>query len=137
MQATALKQVLEMRGLDVFLCEVAPGGNIKKVIVKAIDEAKMVIVLGTRTYGMETESSFSTFNEMEFFVAEQKPFFLLKMCHRFAEAVTRFNFANTVSYYEWLPEGDRGQGSNDAVPADLVTQIIKKCSDIASNPPGC
>ena len=64
---------------QALLCEVPEGQNIKEVVVDGLDGCELAVLLGTKTYGTKTVS-FSTYEEMEFVIAEGKPFFLVKMC---------------------------------------------------------
>ena len=78
--ALALKETLDKQGLKTFVCAVPVGEDISKQIAKALAECKLAIILGSETYGQETESFFSTYNELAFILAEKKPFYLVKTC---------------------------------------------------------
>jgi hypothetical protein len=93
-EAKELKAMIERTRPDVkcFL----PGGNpnvadLGIIIPTALANAKMAIVIGSKTYGKKTESPFSTFEEMQFILRERekKPMFLLKMCEEWEEPQTR------------------------------------------------
>ena len=58
---------------------------------------------------------------------EKKPFFLIKMCDKYEEKMTRFYFNSTVSYYPW-PEKDHG-----VLPKDLVPRILEKLKKVSSS----
>jgi hypothetical protein len=123
----SLKEALEACGVPTFLCDIPPGGDLKVAIVSALDECDLAIVMGTKTYGQQTTSNFSTFQEMEFIVDEQKPFFLVKMCDKFEVAQTRFNFPGRISYYPWDGAGK--------VPDKLLEGIVQKLNDAAPSKP--
>jgi hypothetical protein len=65
------------------------GSNLGIIIPTALANAKMAIVMGSETYGKKTESNFSTFEEMQFILSEEKPMFLLKMCEEWEEPQTK------------------------------------------------
>mmetsp|Transcript_42245 Transcript_42245/g.108783 ORF Transcript_42245/g.108783 Transcript_42245/m.108783 type:complete len:478 (-) Transcript_42245:502-1935(-) len=117
-EAKILKRELQSRGHDAYICEVAPGEDIQRVVIRRLDAAKMVIILGTRTYGMEGTVKFSTKEELDFIRNEDKPFFLIKMCDRFDDPETRFKLTSAVSYIQW----DKGT----PLPANLISEIEKK-----------
>jgi hypothetical protein len=118
-----LKAKLEARGLSVFLCSVDAGGDLFDEIVGNIDRCRLVVILGTKTYGKDTGVGFCTADELKFIVSEKKAIYLVKMCERFDEALTRFSLGNHVAFHEWMPTGDIQQRS---IPEALVDAIVKK-----------
>ena len=72
----AAREALAARGESAFICEV-PRGDIKSVIIDKLAKARLVVVLGTKTCRAGTVN-FSTREEMEFFLSEKTPFFLVK-----------------------------------------------------------
>eukprot|EP00051_Salpingoeca_urceolata_P013409 m.168449 g.168449 ORF g.168449 m.168449 type:complete len:559 (-) comp17788_c2_seq1:1603-3279(-) len=123
-EALAIKAALEARGATAFVCDVAPGEDIKRVVIHALDGCRLPVVLGTRTYGQETASTFSTHEEMEHIVSEhkkhRKPYFLVKMCEEFEVAAARFNFRDAISYFRWNSQ------ETPTPPAQLLDQIMAK-----------
>jgi hypothetical protein len=111
-EAEDLKSALEARGISTFLGDVHPGGDIARLVVNALNECKLAIIMGSRTYGKVTGVGFSTFQELRFIVDKRKPFFLVKMCDTFEETETGFYLGSSVSYFQWTP-GRR-------LPSDLV-----------------
>lgn len=109
-------------GIEAFLCDVPVGENIKMVVVEALHKCKMAIVLGTSTYGKKTKSSFSTYEEMEYIIDKQKPYFLMKMCHDYLEPSADFNFTKNINYYEFIPKDLK----NPVLPSDLCDKIVAK-----------
>lgn len=125
-EGKALQAELARHGIEAFLCDVAPGGDIARTVIYALDNCQLVVILGTVTYGEETASKFSTFNELRHIINEEKPFFLVKMCDRFAEAETRFHLSSNISYHPWQPAG----AERTRVPSTLVDQIILRLASI-------
>ncbi len=125
-EAVALQTALQDRGLSVFLCDVAPGGDIAQTVIRTLSNCKMAVILGTKTYGQKTKSGFSNFEELRHIINEQKDYFLIKMCDRFEEEETRFRLPPDISYYLWKPVG----AARKQVPGDLVEQIVKKHSGV-------
>ena len=114
-EAKVLRQAIASCGESAFISEVPAGEDIKTAVIQKLVQARLVVVLGTATYGTGTVN-FSTKEEMEFFLSEKIPFVLIKMCEDFEEPRTRFNFGPSVSYIEWLP--------GYPMPADLVPTIL-------------
>ena len=65
-EMVALKARLAERGLKVFLCDEAPGVNLKRTIFSAFSAADLAIIAASATYGRQTTSGFSTYEEMNF-----------------------------------------------------------------------
>jgi hypothetical protein len=81
-----------------FLCAVHEGENI--ALAENLVEAELV-VSSMKSYGLTTESSYSTHQELQFIMEEKKPFFLIKMCDRYEHALVRLYFNTKVSYFHW------------------------------------
>lgn len=54
--AKALKDRLVKRGVSTFVCAMMAGQDLMDEIVENIAQAKLVVVLGTKTYGKKTGS---------------------------------------------------------------------------------
>ena len=80
-QGTALLQQLQARGIRVFICDVAPGGDIRTVIAEALDSCRLAVILATETYGVTTNGMFDTCKELAFIVSEKKPVSGLSFAH--------------------------------------------------------
>ena len=119
-QGRLLQAALAGRGLDVYLCSVLPGINIAVDVSRNLVNSKLVVILGTATYGLQTASSYSTHTELLYVMENRKPFFLVKMCDDFRVPETHFYLNSTVAYYQWTGP------ARTAVPADLVDQIIAR-----------
>ena len=76
------------------------GSNLGIIIPTALANAKMAIVMGSETYGKKTESNFSTFEEMQLILSEEKPMFLLKMCEEWEEPQTKLMMGSR-KYKRW------------------------------------
>ena len=127
----ALQAALEAKNMSVFLCDVAPGENLASAVVNALTHCKLAVIFGTETYGQETASSFSTFQELRYIVDKKKPFFLLKMCDAFVEARTDFHLPSTISYYPWRPATEQ---ERNAAPPDLIEQIVSRLETVLHGP---
>uniref|UniRef100_A0A7S3G675 Uncharacterized protein n=1 Tax=Palpitomonas bilix TaxID=652834 RepID=A0A7S3G675_9EUKA len=53
-----------------------------------------------------------------FILQEKKPFFLIKMCERFADPSSRFQLPDDTSYVPWTP--------GKPVPDDLIDKMLDK-----------
>ena len=125
--AEELKLALEAQGLSVFLCAVQVGGDLMDEIVQNIDRCRLVGILGTKTYGKDTGLGFCTADELKFIISEKKAIFLVKMCDRFEEPLTRFRLGDHVAYYPWQP---RNEAEQRILPADLVGAICTKLKSL-------
>ena len=50
-EAKTLRQALAVSGESAFICEVVAGEDIKTVVIEKLVQARLVVVLGTATYG--------------------------------------------------------------------------------------
>ena len=101
--AEKLKAKLEAKGYRVFLCDVDSGRDIFEVVSNAMVNSKMFIVFGSQTYGFQTASKCSTYQEFNFIIDEKKPFFLFKMCDIYEVATTKVTLNRDVAYEKWYP----------------------------------
>jgi hypothetical protein len=122
-EARALQVVLRNRGVEAFVCDELPGCELQQTVIDALYGCKLVVILGTQTYGRKTASTFSTYEELRAVKAERMPFFLLKMCDEFSENSTRFALPNTIAYYPWKP---KSMEERSLVPPELVDQIMAR-----------
>ena len=128
--ALAIRSSLQKKSVSVFVCEVPPGDDIATTVMDRLHNCRMVIIMGTVTYGKKTAAKFSTFEELRFVIEEEKPFYLVKMCDVFAEHKTRFWLPSTVSYRQWQPDMDDVM----VVPDDLVKDIMDKLPTVPGPP---
>jgi hypothetical protein len=117
-EALQLKSKLEAFGVSTFVCDTQPGGNLLSDISHAISNCDLAVILGTETFGIETDVKFSTLDELMHIRSERKPIFLIKMCDRFDSAEVRFCFPESTLYTEWPP--------HTAMPTGLVREILDK-----------
>ena len=99
-EARALQSELLDAGVNAFICDQEVGGNICELVVHKLNEAKLVVVLGTADYGVPGTVKFSTREEMQTFRENGKDVFLIKMCKLFEDIVTRHYFQN-LAYSTW------------------------------------
>jgi len=99
------------------------GADLGIIIPTALANAKMAIIMGSKTYGKKTESNFSTYEEMHFILREreEKPMFLLKMCEEWEEPQTRLMMGSR-KFKRW----EDGQ-----VTQALVDEILTRYDTIA------
>ena len=122
-EAKELKAIIERTrpGVKCFLSGDNPNGaDLGRIISTALANAKMAIVMGSKTYGKKTESNFSTYEEMHFILSEKKPMFLLKMCEEWEEPQTRLMMVSR-KFKRW----------NCRVTQALVDEILTRYDAIA------
>jgi len=120
-EASALRSALEGRGQRVFICNMSPGGNLVDSIFAALASAKLVILMGSQTYGRRT-TTFSTFEELQFTLSEGKNYFLIKMCEHFEEAHVRAQLGDHIMYSMWMP--------GEPMPNGLVESVLSKLAGL-------
>lgn len=131
-EAKALKKALEERNLRVFLCAVPEGESLEDAIIGALHVSSLVVILGTRTYGLKTASPFSTHNELRYII-DKKPYFLVKMCDEFLVPKAQFHFSSAISYYPWQPKTPEERRN---VPGDLVDRIVARHVQVSQSSGG-
>ncbi|EOD04844.1 hypothetical protein EMIHUDRAFT_220626 [Emiliania huxleyi CCMP1516] len=128
-QALELKAAIEAErpGVKCFVSGNNPNGEyIDELICNALHNCRLVIIMGSRTYGLRTESAFSTFQELQWILQTRKPLFLVKMCEGpFEVSTTQVKLGSNIKFRLWLPgtampEGlvNEGQGVLVAMDAD-------------------
>lgn len=125
-QALEIQKILrEQHNLNAVIVSTPQGEDIAAQVATLLDAARMVLIFGTETYGKGTVN-FSTKEELQFIMDEKKPFFLIKMCDRFAEPRTRLVLSKAVAYFLWMP--------NDPMPPNLIPEILAKYQDAVLKP---
>jgi hypothetical protein len=125
-QARSVQEALKNDfGLNAVIIGTEVGNDIFDEIVAKISAAKMVIIFGSETYGRGTAACFSTKQELQFVQDENKPFFLIKMCERFAETRTRMTLNNSVMYELWMP--------GTPMPDGLISKIVEKFNSVKAD----
>ena len=81
------------------------GTNLGIINPTALDNAKMAIIMGSKTYGKETENTCSTYEEMQFILnqvkVKKKSMFLLKMCEEWKESQTKVSMGSCYKFRRW------------------------------------
>ena len=120
-EAKAIKAALEQQGVSVFVCDVAEGESIADEVIRALRGCTLAVVLGTRTYGAKTGSTFSSYYELRYIVERRKPFFLLKMCDTFETDYAHFHLCDDIAYYQWA-----GLATAASALPNITVNILKK-----------
>ena len=145
-QALALKAALEAMGYVVFLSDVKAGGNLQRVIGRALLDARLCIILATKTYGKETNGLFDTGAEMNFIIGKKKPYYLVRMIpfdEEFEEVSTSMAFPPTIMFKMWIPEPRDPddtieaavKAATDAMPEDIIPEIFDQLGPKIIEPP--
>ena len=125
-EAIALKEALEARGLKAFVSDMTPGGNLQRVIAHALMTCRLAVVLATKTYGRETNGLFCTSAEMNFIVGQKKPYYLVRMIpfgDEWAEPATIMAFPHSIMFKLWLPGDPMPEGTIDEIDAKLSNTV--------------
>jgi hypothetical protein len=127
--ASQLKSALEAVGISAFVCGTSSvGDDIVADISRALDACELFVVLGTRGFGKQGESSFSTRQELLFAVNNNKPIFLIKRCEEFEDTLTSLLLPDSMLHEVWEPCMD--------MPGHLVDNIRTKLEVSATPPAG-
>ena len=103
-EACVLKNVLESKGISVYINDSHSGVNMAAEIAEKLEKCTLVVIMGTETYGVKTKSINSTFEELQF-IYENKQFFLVKMCREFKVTLL---YANNSMHFYLLISGGSG-----------------------------
>jgi hypothetical protein len=117
-QATLIKTALAEHHINAVIIDAENGEDIDKKIVSSIDKAKLCILMGSKQYGLETNSTFNTKQELQYILSEKKPYFIIKMCDRYELSTTRLKLNDAILYYPWTDAGP--------IPSDLIPKIVDK-----------
>ena len=122
-EAKLIRGALEEHGISCFVSgEAAVGENIAERITKNLGGAKMVVFMGTRTYGTKT-TAFSTWEEMQYAQAKKKFIFPIKMLQpdeAFDVDATGFFFDSGVKFASWQPGAP--------MPLNLIEELLRSAS---------
>jgi hypothetical protein len=123
--AAKLQGALEAAGISSFLCGGAlAGDNLAEDIACAVDACDLFVVFGTKGYGEQGESRFSTREELQFAVDHDKPIFLIKRCDEFADPLTRRYLPASMTHVEWQPLTPMPVGLVDEITAKLEAAAV-------------
>eukprot|EP00730_Choanoeca_flexa_P001200 TRINITY_DN10526_c0_g2_i6.p1 TRINITY_DN10526_c0_g2~~TRINITY_DN10526_c0_g2_i6.p1 ORF type:complete len:358 (+),score=78.27 TRINITY_DN10526_c0_g2_i6:73-1146(+) len=125
--AEALKAKLEAKGVSVFVCAVAAGGDLVDEIVRNIVGCRLVVILGTKTYGKDTGVGFCTADELKYIISDKKEILLVKMCVEFEVDIARFRLGAHIMHHPWQPADEAEQRQ---VPEELVSGILGKLNSL-------
>ena len=127
-QARSIQTGLAAAGITAFLCDVDEGQRISDAIIPQIIGCELVVVLGTRTYGMQTGAPFCTDDELSYTMdCKRDALFLIKMCDVFVERTALFYLRPSVAYYPWVPARP-----DEAAPTELIAKIVAR---LGTQPP--
>eukprot|EP00288_Rhodomonas_lens_P019969 CAMPEP_0177690494 /NCGR_PEP_ID=MMETSP0484_2-20121128/795_1 /TAXON_ID=354590 /ORGANISM="Rhodomonas lens, Strain RHODO" /LENGTH=607 /DNA_ID=CAMNT_0019201039 /DNA_START=91 /DNA_END=1914 /DNA_ORIENTATION=+ len=116
-----LQDALAKHNIKAYIDRSGAGEDILKNISRAIRGCKLAVILGTKTYGKTTGGMFDTYKEMQFILGTKKPYVLIKMCDRFEQDETDFQFShNGIGYIQWTP--------GSAMPASVIPTIKARLS---------
>jgi hypothetical protein len=119
-----LGAALRDAGVKVIVIGELPGGDLLEAVTKGMDAADLFIIMGTETYGMKTSGIIDTYQEMQYIVSSNKPYFLFNMNPelsrmRFQEGAANMIFnLNTVSWERWEVGAP--------IPEKAVKKILEK-----------
>jgi hypothetical protein len=122
--AVQLRDALEKAGISSFLCgDQTVGEDLAAHIAAALDACELFLVLGTKGFGGEGASVFSTRQELQFAMGHRKPIFLIRRCDdAFVASLTRFYLPASMLHVEWQPL--------TPMPKDLVGSIKAKLQEV-------
>ncbi len=121
-QAREVQDLLAVRELTGVIVNELAGVNIASKVAESINDAELVLIFGTKTYGAPGTVSFSTREELQFIKQTNKPFFLIKMCNEFEDPLTKFYLHDGIAYEAWNP--------NNPMPAGLIDKIVARYTQI-------
>jgi hypothetical protein len=130
--AVKLQDALEAAGISCFLCDPLAGDDLATDIAHAVDACELFVVLGTKHYGEQGDSRFSTRQELQLAIDRRKPIFLIKRCvgaFEFADPLTQMYLPTSMFHQEWLPH----QKMPEMFYENLVGNIKAKLEGRADN----
>lgn len=115
-EAKILKQSLERLGVRAYVCEtqLEVGQDWATQIFSALESCKVMVVLGTETYGRKGMEIMATWEELTYALRYNKGVYICKMCDRFTEARTR-GLLDNKQCVQWRPGTD--------IPHKVVTEL--------------
>lgn len=124
-RAKQVKQGLESRGIPTYLANVDIGKDIADEVLGALANCKLVVIMGTKTYGTKTASTCSTHEEFNLILEDKIEIFPIKMCDRFDVPKIR-TFINQDRMSAFWKSGP--------MPDDLIDQIVEKLRSVSVFP---
>ena len=124
-EALALKAALEGRGLKVFIADASPGGSLPSVVAAALASCSLAVILASRSYGRHVRAAFDTASEMNYIIAQQKEYYLVRMLApdaSFDEPHTTMAFPPSIMYKLWMP----GEPMPDTLADEIVGRVRRE-----------
>jgi hypothetical protein len=115
-EAKLLREKLKSLGINALIIDAKVGQDIRSMVFTGLGNATMVVIFGTSDYGIGS-CDYSTKQELAMIKDDEKPFFLIKMCDRFDDHVTRGCLSSSIMSVTWK--------IGDPMPPDLVSQIAE------------
>ena len=116
--AQSVQAELVSRGINAVIIDAENGQNVEEVVIRTLDKAKLVVIFGSKDYGVNTGSLYSSYKELELTLRKKKPFFLIKMCKEFEDIITFNRLPDSLLDNRW----DLGQ----PMPTGLIDAIETK-----------
>ena len=117
-EANLLQAELAKFNVNAAIINVESGKSIEKEVIRTLDQSKLAVLFATSDYGVEGTVNFSTHEELAFILQEKKPFFLIKMCDRYDDPVTRFRLPGAIAYVDWR--------IGQPMPSELVAKVLAR-----------
>ena len=121
-EALQIQAALKEVGISSYICQTLAGNDIVDDILNHMKHAKLAVIMGSKTYGAEGTTKFTTKEELTMIRGEDMPFVLVKMCDKFEEYWTRFYLPATFAYVKW--------NKGESMPANLVSKIKEKLAAV-------
>ena len=116
--AQLVQRELIGRGINAVIIDTEQSQNIETTVIRTLEQAKLVLIFGSKDYGVDTKTLYCSFKELEYTILHDKPFFLIKMCQQFDDATTRNRLPASLLTTQW----NLGQ----PMPVGLIDDIETK-----------
>lgn len=133
-EGEALQTRLEALGIRTFLADPNPGASITTTVFDALQNSKIMVVLGTANYAEDTGNPASTYEELNFWQTTMQkerreyqgglvPINMLKPREVHKHTLAKILFGSNKSYELWMP--------GEPLPEKVVRAIQKKLAPVA------
>lgn len=119
-EAKLVQSKLAMQGKTAVIINTDIEGSSRDNVEQHLNGAKMVVIFATDDYGEQTQSVFSSHDELAFIKAAKKPVFLIKMCDEFTVETAKSS----------LPSPNEGWELGERMPAGLIQTLLEKLERI-------
>lgn len=123
--ASVVQAELAGRGINAVIINTENGLNVEKEVFNKLNLAKLVLIFGSKDYGVDTGLLYCSFKELEFTLAKKKPFFLIKMCPKFENIFTFNRLSESIMSTQW--------NLGESMPVGLIDDIEKKFGNIVAS----